>query len=272
MEFLDLLEEKLKLVEMDPAMHEPRRSTPASPAARRSATRSSRWRCSSRKLAILDETDSGLDIDALRIVADGVNKLRRPDNAHDRRHALPAAAQLHRARLRARARRRPDREVRRQGAGARARGQAATSGWRTPVGAAVMTRGVRAGVRGLERGTATARVAPTGWSRSGAPPWSGSRGPDFPAARDEEWRFTPIGADRAGTLAAAPTGGDGRRRPGAARAVRLRARGVAHAGLRERASTPRALERRRPAAGRRAGRPAWPRRFATGRRRCSSST
>ena len=33
------------------------------------------------KLAILDETDSGLDIDALRIVAGGVNKLRRPDNA-----------------------------------------------------------------------------------------------------------------------------------------------------------------------------------------------
>jgi Fe-S cluster assembly ATP-binding protein len=33
------------------------------------------------KLAILDETDSGLDIDALRVVADGVNKLRRKDNA-----------------------------------------------------------------------------------------------------------------------------------------------------------------------------------------------
>jgi Fe-S cluster assembly ATP-binding protein len=33
------------------------------------------------KLAILDETDSGLDIDALRIVADGVNKLRSTDNA-----------------------------------------------------------------------------------------------------------------------------------------------------------------------------------------------
>ena len=32
-------------------------------------------------LAVLDETDSGLDIDALRIVADGINKLRRPDNA-----------------------------------------------------------------------------------------------------------------------------------------------------------------------------------------------
>jgi Fe-S cluster assembly ATP-binding protein len=33
------------------------------------------------KLAILDETDSGLDIDALRIVADGVNRLRSPDRA-----------------------------------------------------------------------------------------------------------------------------------------------------------------------------------------------
>jgi Fe-S cluster assembly ATP-binding protein len=33
------------------------------------------------KLAILDETDSGLDIDALKIVANGVNKLKRKDNA-----------------------------------------------------------------------------------------------------------------------------------------------------------------------------------------------
>lgn len=33
------------------------------------------------KLAILDETDSGLDIDALRLVAEGVNKLKRPDNS-----------------------------------------------------------------------------------------------------------------------------------------------------------------------------------------------
>jgi len=33
------------------------------------------------KLAILDETDSGLDIDALKIVSSGVNKLRRPDSA-----------------------------------------------------------------------------------------------------------------------------------------------------------------------------------------------
>ncbi len=33
------------------------------------------------KLAILDETDSGLDIDALRIVANGVNKLKTPDSS-----------------------------------------------------------------------------------------------------------------------------------------------------------------------------------------------
>jgi Fe-S cluster assembly ATP-binding protein len=33
------------------------------------------------KLALLDETDSGLDIDALKVVADGVNKFRSKDNA-----------------------------------------------------------------------------------------------------------------------------------------------------------------------------------------------
>jgi Fe-S cluster assembly ATP-binding protein len=33
------------------------------------------------KLAILDETDSGLDIDALKVVSDGVNALRAPDRA-----------------------------------------------------------------------------------------------------------------------------------------------------------------------------------------------
>ena len=43
---------------------------------RRSATRCCRWRRSSRGLAILDETDSGLDIDALKVVADGINAMR----------------------------------------------------------------------------------------------------------------------------------------------------------------------------------------------------
>ena len=49
------------------------------------------------RLAVLDETDSGLDIDALKIVADGVNRLRGPEPLVRRHHALPAASQLHRA-------------------------------------------------------------------------------------------------------------------------------------------------------------------------------
>ena len=43
--------------------------------------KSSRCRLLTRKLAILDETDSGLDIDALRVIAGGVNGLRGPERA-----------------------------------------------------------------------------------------------------------------------------------------------------------------------------------------------
>ena len=50
------------------------------------------------RLAVLDETDSGLDIDALRIVSDGVNRLRGRRPLVRRHHPLPAAAQLYRAR------------------------------------------------------------------------------------------------------------------------------------------------------------------------------
>ena len=73
------------------------------------------------KYAILDETDSGLDIDALKIVAAGVNALRGPEPRHPRHHALPAPARLHRARCRARDGRWPHRPQRRQGARARTR-------------------------------------------------------------------------------------------------------------------------------------------------------
>jgi len=40
-----------------------------------------KWQCWNQSFAILDETDSGLDIDALRIVANGVNELRSKNNA-----------------------------------------------------------------------------------------------------------------------------------------------------------------------------------------------
>ena len=52
-------------------------STRDSPAARRSATRCCRWRCSNPMMAVLDETDSGLDIDALRQVAAGIEEIRK---------------------------------------------------------------------------------------------------------------------------------------------------------------------------------------------------
>ena len=70
------------------------------------------------RLAMLDETDSGLDIDALRIVAARRERHAHAGARHDRGDPLPAAAELHRAGLRARAGRGPDREVRRQGTGA----------------------------------------------------------------------------------------------------------------------------------------------------------
>jgi hypothetical protein len=51
------------------------------------------------KLAILDKTDSGLDIDALRIVANGVNKLK---NANSSYHPLPKIIRPYRSRFRTR--------------------------------------------------------------------------------------------------------------------------------------------------------------------------
>ncbi len=49
------------------------------------------------KFAILDETDSGLDIDALKVVADGVNQLRSRDNAFLVIYPLPKTPGLHRS-------------------------------------------------------------------------------------------------------------------------------------------------------------------------------
>ena len=49
------------------------------------------------KLAILDETDSGLDIDALKVVSAGVNSLRDPEPRRRAGDPLPAPARLHRA-------------------------------------------------------------------------------------------------------------------------------------------------------------------------------
>ena len=74
------------------------------------------------KLAILDETDSGLDIDALKSVGAGINRIMRaPDKGGAADHPLPAPARLREARPRARAVARQDRAQRRRRTGARAR-------------------------------------------------------------------------------------------------------------------------------------------------------
>jgi len=80
MEFLDLMAQKLKIVEMDDVMLQ--RSVNAGfSGGEKKRNEILQMAVLEPKLAILDETDSGLDIDALRIVAEGVNKLKRPDNA-----------------------------------------------------------------------------------------------------------------------------------------------------------------------------------------------
>ena len=122
MEFMQLVKEKSTLLDIDQSMLS-RAVNEGFSGGEKKRNEIFQMALLEPKLAILDETDSGLDIDALKLVANGVNAMRGPDARHHRRHALPAAAQLHRARLRARAERRPHRQVRRQGAGARARGE-----------------------------------------------------------------------------------------------------------------------------------------------------
>ena len=80
LEFLDIVAERLKLVDLDESMLN--RSVNAGfSGGEKKRNEILQLAVLDPTLAILDETDSGLDIDALRTVADGVNKLRRGDNA-----------------------------------------------------------------------------------------------------------------------------------------------------------------------------------------------
>src|SRR5436309_11189173 len=80
LEFLDIVEEKARLVEVDPAFLS-RSVNVGFSGGEKKRNEILQMAVLQPKLAILDETDSGLDIDALRVVADGVNSLKRPDNA-----------------------------------------------------------------------------------------------------------------------------------------------------------------------------------------------
>jgi Fe-S cluster assembly ATP-binding protein len=80
MDFLTMVKEKLALVEMDPAfLNRPVNAGFSGGEKKRNEI--FQMAVLEPRLAILDETDSGLDIDALKIVANGVNALRTRDRA-----------------------------------------------------------------------------------------------------------------------------------------------------------------------------------------------
>ena len=79
-EFLSLIKDKMKLVEMDQALLN-RPLNEGFSGGEKKRNEILQMAVMDPKLAILDETDSGLDIDALRIVAGGVNALRKKDRA-----------------------------------------------------------------------------------------------------------------------------------------------------------------------------------------------
>lgn len=78
--FLKMMKEKMKLVEIDQALLS-RSLNEGFSGGEKKRNEIFQMAMLEPKLSILDETDSGLDIDALRIVADGVNKLKTSDNA-----------------------------------------------------------------------------------------------------------------------------------------------------------------------------------------------
>ena len=80
MDFLSLLKEKSKLVELDQKFLS-RSVNEGFSGGEKKRNEIFQMAVLNPKLAVLDETDSGLDIDALRIVANGVNKLKTKDNA-----------------------------------------------------------------------------------------------------------------------------------------------------------------------------------------------
>ncbi|HEX5754518.1 MAG TPA: Fe-S cluster assembly ATPase SufC [Archangium sp.] len=80
MDFLQLAREKSKLVQLDQAFMQ-RSVNEGFSGGEKKRNEILQMALLEPKLAVLDETDSGLDIDALKIVADGVNRLRSPERS-----------------------------------------------------------------------------------------------------------------------------------------------------------------------------------------------
>jgi Fe-S cluster assembly ATP-binding protein len=79
-DFLSLIKDKMKLVELDESFLK-RSVNEGFSGGEKKRNEIFQMAVLNPKLAILDETDSGLDIDALKVVANGVNKLKSKDNA-----------------------------------------------------------------------------------------------------------------------------------------------------------------------------------------------
>ncbi len=120
-DFLNLVKEKSKFVDIDEALVK-RPVNEGFSGGEKKRNEIFQMAVLDPTLAILDETDSGLDIDALRVVAGGVNQLRSPERAMIVVTHYQRLLELHHPRLRPRPDGRPDREVGRQGDGPRARG------------------------------------------------------------------------------------------------------------------------------------------------------
>jgi Fe-S cluster assembly ATP-binding protein len=80
MDFLSLVKEKMKLVDMDQSLLN-RSVNEGFSGGEKKRNEIFQMAVLDPKLAVLDETDSGLDIDALKVVSNGVNLLRRPERA-----------------------------------------------------------------------------------------------------------------------------------------------------------------------------------------------
>src|SRR5579871_4123617 len=79
-EFLNLVKDKIKLLELNEDLLK-RSVNEGFSGGEKKRAEIFQMAVLEPKLAVLDETDSGLDIDALKVVSSGVNKLRRPDSA-----------------------------------------------------------------------------------------------------------------------------------------------------------------------------------------------
>jgi Fe-S cluster assembly ATP-binding protein len=80
MEFLTLVKERMKILDLDDDLLK-RSVNEGFSGGEKKRNEIFQMAVLEPRLAVLDETDSGLDIDALKVVSNGVNKLKRPDNA-----------------------------------------------------------------------------------------------------------------------------------------------------------------------------------------------